>query len=75
MAAGSVITVQFVRGGDSRLLSAHAPVIQAERRRGTDIDRRALEPVLAQIDAVALSAQAPHPNAARLFIDFILPIQ
>ena len=72
MAAGSVTTVQFVRGGDSPLVIAHAPVIQAERRRGTAIDWHPLEPVIAQINAVALSAHAANPNAARLFIDFIL---
>lgn len=72
MAAGSVTTVQFVRRGDSPLVIAHAPVIQAERRRGTAIDWRPLGPVIAQINAVALSARAPHPNAARVFIDFIL---
>jgi ABC-type Fe3+ transport system substrate-binding protein len=27
---------------------------------------------VAQIDAVMLSAQSPHPNAARLFVDFVL---
>jgi iron(III) transport system substrate-binding protein len=72
MAAGSVTTVQFVRGGDSPLVIAHAPVIQAERRRGTAIGWRPLEPVIAQINAVVLSAQAAHPNGGRLFIDFIL---
>ncbi|HEU4345547.1 MAG TPA: extracellular solute-binding protein [Candidatus Binatia bacterium] len=72
MAASSVANVQFVREGKSRLVIAHAPVIQAERRRGTAIDWRPLEPVIAEINAVVLSAQAPHPNGARLFIDFIL---
>jgi len=31
-----------------------------------------LEPIIAQLDAVMLSAQSPHPNAARLFADFAL---
>jgi iron(III) transport system substrate-binding protein len=31
-----------------------------------------LNPVFANIHPVGISAKAPHPNAARLFVDFVL---
>ena len=31
-----------------------------------------LEPVVTQVYPIMLAAKAPHPNAAKLFIDFVL---
>jgi iron(III) transport system substrate-binding protein len=39
---------------------------------GATVQWRALGPVLANVNALALAAKAPHPNAAMLYIDFIL---
>jgi ABC-type Fe3+ transport system substrate-binding protein len=55
------------------MVIARAPVIQGYKKKlGSPIDWVSLEPIVAQIDAVMLSAQSPHPNAARLFVDFAL---
>ncbi len=51
------------RSGDSRIQE------KTTARRSTG---HFLGPVVAQIDAVMLSAQSRSPNAARLFVDFIL---
>jgi ABC-type Fe3+ transport system substrate-binding protein len=55
------------------MVLARAPVIQGYKEKmGSPVDWVFLEPVIAQIDAVMLSAQSPHPHAARLFVDFAL---
>lgn len=40
--------------------------------RGAPIDWLPLEPAVTQVNPVMIGAKAPHPNAARLFNDFIL---
>ena len=43
------------------------------RKKGAPIDWVAIEPVIpVPATAIALPKQPPHPNAARLFIDYIL---
>jgi ABC-type Fe3+ transport system substrate-binding protein len=55
------------------MVIARAPVIQGYKNKlQSPVDWVFLAPIVAQIDAVMLSAQSPHPNAARLFIDFVL---
>jgi iron(III) transport system substrate-binding protein len=39
---------------------------------GAPVDWVYLNPVFANIHPAGISAKAPHPNAARLFIDFVL---
>jgi iron(III) transport system substrate-binding protein len=42
------------------------------KERGAPIEWVALGPVPAIMVGVGLSAQAPHPNAAKLFVEFVL---
>jgi len=43
------------------------------RRAGAPVDWvRTLDPVITSPSQVAVSAKAPHPNAARLFVDLLL---
>jgi iron(III) transport system substrate-binding protein len=73
MARASVVAVDSMHSGDVSMVIARGPVIQGYKQKlGSPIDWVALEPVVAQIDAVMLSGQSPHPHAARLFIDFTL---
>ncbi len=46
--------------------------LQTFASRGAPIDWVALEPVFVQLNAIMIAAQSPHPNAARLFVDFVL---
>ena len=46
--------------------------IEANKTRGAPVDWVNLEPVVLQIDSIMLGARAAHPNAAKLFIDFLL---
>lgn len=42
------------------------------KRKGSPVDWLALDPVVAGAGSVSINSQAPNPNAARLFVDFIL---
>lgn len=42
------------------------------KEKGSPIDWLALDPVIEGVGAVAINRHAPHPNAARLFVDFCL---
>lgn len=73
MARASITAVDSLHTGNVSLVIARAPVIQGYKKKlGSPIDWTFLEPVVAQIDAVMLSAQSRSPNAARLFVDFVL---
>jgi ABC-type Fe3+ transport system substrate-binding protein len=55
------------------MVIARAPVIQGyKQKEDSPIEWTFLRPVVAQIDTVMLSAQSRRPNAARLFVDFVL---
>ena len=73
MARAMITAVDSLHTGDVAMVIARAPVIQGYKKKlQSPIDWVSLDPVAAQIDAVMLSAQARSPNAARLFIDFVL---
>jgi iron(III) transport system substrate-binding protein len=76
LARASIAAVEAVHNGSVSMAIARAPVIQGYKEKmASAIDWRHLEPVVAQIDAVMVSAQSPHPHAARLFVDFALSAQ
>ena len=58
--------------GEFPLIIAYAPTIQRETSKQHPIDWVALEPVPVQVNPMMLAAKAPHPNAGKLFIDFLL---
>jgi ABC-type thiamine transport system substrate-binding protein len=73
MARASITAVDSLHLGNVSMVIARAPVIHGYKEKlGSSIDWAFLEPVVAQIDAVMLSAHSRSPNAARLFVDFIL---
>jgi iron(III) transport system substrate-binding protein len=73
MARASIMAVDSLHTGNVAIVIARAPVIQGYKKKlQSPIDWVSLEPTVAQIDAVMLSAQSPRPNAARLFVDFVL---
>jgi len=73
MARASIKAVDSMHTGHVSMVLARAPVIQGYKNKlGSPFNLVSLEPIIAQLDAVMLSAQSPHPNAARLFADFAL---
>ncbi|MGH7773948.1 MAG: ABC transporter substrate-binding protein [Candidatus Binatia bacterium] len=69
---GNTERVQLAVAGEYALIIAYNQTIQRMTSRGAPIDWIALEPAVVQVNPAMLAAKAPHPNAARLFLDFIL---
>ncbi len=64
--------VQLVAAGEAPLTIAYGPHAQAFVNQGAPIEWVALEPVVVIVNTASLATRAPHPAAARLFIDFLL---
>jgi iron(III) transport system substrate-binding protein len=73
---GSIVAVDSLHTGDVSLVIARAPLLLGYKEAlHSPVHWVPLDPVIAQIDAVMLSARSPHPNAARLFVDFVLSLE
>jgi iron(III) transport system substrate-binding protein len=63
----------LVAAGEFKLaLTAYSQNFESLKERGAPVDWVALDPVYANIHPVGISSKAPHPNAAKLFVDFVL---
>ena len=69
---GNTNRVQLAMAGEYPLIIAYAPTIQRETSKGHPMDWVALEPVPVQVNPLMFAAKAPHPNAGKLLIDFLL---
>ncbi len=71
--AGRTLLAQLVAAGEFKgALSAYSQTFEVLKPSGAPVDWVYLNPVFANIHPAGISAKAPHPNAARLFMDFIL---
>jgi iron(III) transport system substrate-binding protein len=70
---GHELLAQLVAAGEG-LFDVNIPVASVERmkERGAPIDWTALGPVPAIMVGAGVAAHAPHPNAAKLFLEFVL---
>jgi iron(III) transport system substrate-binding protein len=70
---GHSLLAKLLVAGDFPLALVHAAEMDEARRAGAPVDWvRTLDPVITSPSQVAVSAKAPHPNAARLFVDLLL---
>jgi iron(III) transport system substrate-binding protein len=69
---GNTLRVQLTAAGEHPLNINLNSLIHRLYSKGAPIDWVALEPAVVRILPVMLAADAPHPNAAKLFIDFVL---
>ena len=70
---GHTLLAQLIAAGEDFLSpDTHNQGIASGQRRGAPIEWVNLEPVVAVSNVSALAKNAPHPNAAMLFLDFIL---
>jgi iron(III) transport system substrate-binding protein len=69
---GNTERVQLAVAGEYPLIIAYNQTIQRMTSRGAPIDWLPLEPAVTQVNPVVIGSKAPHPNAARLFRDYIL---
>jgi iron(III) transport system substrate-binding protein len=69
---GNTERVQLTLAGEYPLIIAYNQTIQRMTSKGAPIDWLPLEPAVTQVNPVMIGAKAPHPNAARLFYDYVL---
>jgi len=67
--------VQLVAAGEAPLTIAYGPHAQSFVNQGAPIEWVPLEPVVVIVNTVSIAQRAPHPAAAKLFIDFLLSRQ
>jgi iron(III) transport system substrate-binding protein len=71
--AGRTLLAQLVAAGEFKgALTAYSQTFEVLKPSGAPVDWVYLNPVFANIHPTGIAAKAPHPNAARLFIDFVL---
>ena len=63
--------IQLVAAGEAPLAFGYGPHAQSFVNQGAPIEWVPLEPVVVIINTVNLASRAPHPAAAKLFIDFL----
>ncbi|HWH79204.1 MAG TPA: extracellular solute-binding protein, partial [Candidatus Binatus sp.] len=64
--------IQLVAAGEAPLAIGYGPHAQSFVNQGAPIEWVALEPVVVIVNTASLASKAPHPAAAKLFIDFLL---
>ena len=70
---GRTLNVQLVAAGERSIgIGVFNYRVEEIKSKGGHIDWVALEPVVAELNGPAVAAHAPHPNAARLLVDFYL---
>jgi iron(III) transport system substrate-binding protein len=71
--AGRTLLAQLVAAGEFHGgLTAYSQTFEVLKPTGAPVDWIYLNPVFANIHPTGIAAKAPHPNAARLFLDFVL---
>ena len=71
--AGRTLIAQLVAAGEFKgALTAYSQTFEVLKPSGAPVDWVYLNPVFANIHPAGISAKAPHPSAAREFIDFVL---
>jgi iron(III) transport system substrate-binding protein len=69
---GNSLRVQLVIAGEYPLLITMASPVELARRDGAPVQWVPLEPVPVSFHAITLAERAAHPNAGKLYIDFVL---
>ena len=70
---GHTLISQLMAAGEFPLGGIYAHRIEEMRQRGAPVEWvNTVNPVVATLNGAGLSAKPPHPNTARLFIDFLL---
>ncbi len=70
---GQSLITQLVAAGEATLqINGNAVTVNRMKQKGAPIDWVAPGPLPGLMVGVGLTSQAPHPTAARLFVDFLL---
>jgi iron(III) transport system substrate-binding protein len=70
---GHVLLAELVAAGEVPVgLTMYNSNIESLKRKGAPIDFLPVQPVAARPQGIGVARNAPHPNAAQLFADFVL---
>ena len=70
---GNTLITQLIAAGEyPAAVSLNGPRVELTKRRGAPIDWAALDPTVVDIVVLGIAAHAPHPNAAKLYLNFLL---
>jgi iron(III) transport system substrate-binding protein len=70
---GHTLIANLVAAGEAPVaITTYLYKVNQLKAAGAPIDAFQLDPTVARVDGVGLAASAPHPNAALLFMDFML---
>ena len=73
MRKGHVLLAQLVATGEVPVgLTMYNANIESLKKKGAPIDFVPVQPVIARPQGIGVARAAPHPNAALLFVDFVL---
>ncbi len=70
---GRMLALQLLAAGEYEIVVvANAHLVEALKKTGAPLEWVPMGPVVTDLMPITVAAQAPHPNAARLFVDFVL---
>jgi len=70
---GRTLIGSLVAAGEMSIgLALYNHIVEQMKEKGAPVEWLALEPVIDKTHPLGVSARAPHPNAARLFVDYVL---
>ncbi len=68
----TIITGLLAAGEFPLVLNTYIHNAEDAKRKGAPVDWLAQDPVFTKFQPIGVAAKAPHPNAAKLFVDFML---
>jgi iron(III) transport system substrate-binding protein len=69
---GNSLQAQLVAAGEYPLAMVYGYKLEQMKDDGAPVERANLTPMICSLQPIAIAAHAPHPNAAKLYIDFVL---
>jgi iron(III) transport system substrate-binding protein len=69
---GNTNRANMVSAGERSMTFVYAQVIERMKQTGAPVDWIPLEPVNVEVNVAMLAAKAAHPNAGKLFIDYLI---
>ncbi len=73
---GHTTTMELVAAGEiAVMINANTQRAEELKRRGAPVDWVAIEPIPTELHVVSIFEKAPHPAAARLFVNWLLSVE
>jgi len=70
---GNTLITQLVAAGEhAGAVSLNGPRVELTKRRGAPIEWVALDPTVVDVVTIGIAANAPHPHAAKLYLNHVL---